>query len=521
MNYSIFLMIFWKKTVNGSDNALKKTTVLESPSCVSHEDEADLWAHTYMLSDHDGALHKKWNKETWCKPSCIPITIILILIFLVVLLPLLDHAMTKADHSTSIKPEDLCRNSCRLSLVESIPDGLKYPDGTAVHRSTASTWLDLISTARESIEIASFYWTLRQSEIYPDPSSVQGEKVFQALLNAGTKRNISIKIAQNSPTREQPNTDTEYLVKRKAADVRSLNFVQLLGGGVLHTKFWIIDRKHFYVGSANMDWRALTQVKELGVVAYNCTCLAEDMGKIFDVYWFLGNSKVKIPTHWPISFGTDYNIDNPLKVNFSNYTFHSFISSSPPPFSAYGRTDDINAILHVIQTAEKFIYIAVMDYSPQFLFTPKIKYWPVIDDALRVAAIEHSVKVRLLISLWNHTKSSEDHFLKSLVALNNVHSKVSIEVGYFVVPANNSQRKIPYARVNHNKYMVTDNTAYVGTSNWSADYFTDTAGVGLIMHDPELHRNETENTIRKELEAVFERDWNSNYTISILQTCNE
>lgn len=44
--------------------------------------------------------------------------------------------------------------------------------------------------------------------------------------------------------------------------VRSLNFSKLLGGGVLHTKFWIIDRTHFYIGSANMDWRSLTQVKK-------------------------------------------------------------------------------------------------------------------------------------------------------------------------------------------------------------------------------------------------------------------
>lgn len=57
----------------------------------------------------------------------------------------------------------------------------------------------------------------------------------------------------------------------------------LLGGGVLHTKLWIIDRRHFYLGSANMDWRALTQVKELGVVGYNCSCVAQDLGKIFDV----------------------------------------------------------------------------------------------------------------------------------------------------------------------------------------------------------------------------------------------
>jgi hypothetical protein len=65
--------------------------------------------------------------------------------------------------------------------------------------------------------------------------------------------------------------------------VRSLNFAALLGGGVLHTKLWLVDRTHVYVGSANMDWRSLTQVKELGLVAFNCSCMANDLAKIFDV----------------------------------------------------------------------------------------------------------------------------------------------------------------------------------------------------------------------------------------------
>lgn len=71
--------------------------------------------------------------------------------------------------------------------------------------------------------------------------------------------------------------------------MRSLNFAKLLGSGVLHTKLWVIDRKHFYLGSANMDWRALTQIKELGVVGFNCPCVAEDLGKIFDVSLFASN----------------------------------------------------------------------------------------------------------------------------------------------------------------------------------------------------------------------------------------
>lgn len=40
-----------------------------------------------------------------------------------------------------------------------------------------------------------------------------------------------------------------------------MNFTALMGSGVLHTKLWVVDQKHVYIGSANMDWRSLTEVK--------------------------------------------------------------------------------------------------------------------------------------------------------------------------------------------------------------------------------------------------------------------
>lgn len=61
--------------------------------------------------------------------------------------------------------------------------------------------------------------------------------------------------------------------------------------------------------------------------------------------------------------------------------------------------------------------------------------------------------------------------------------------------------------------MVTDNIAYIGTSNWSADYFTNTAGIGLVMGNTE--QNGTVNTIRDDLASVFERDWNSPYAVDL------
>ena len=143
-------------------------------------------------------------------------------------------------------------------------------------------------------------------------------------LLAATERNIKIRIAENA----QENNDTKYLSTLENIDVKSLNFSNLMGNGILHTKLWISDRystysitqyriipdntnlskieqiqagthyicrMHFYVGSANFDWRSLTQVKELGVLAMNCPTLAEDMSKIFEVYWTLGGPNQQIP----------------------------------------------------------------------------------------------------------------------------------------------------------------------------------------------------------------------------------
>ena len=90
-------------------------------------------------------------------------------------------------------------------------------------------------------------------------------------------------------------------------------------------------------------------------------------------------------------------------------------------------------------------------------------YWPLIDDALREAAIERKVQVRLLISLWNHTRPDMFYYLRSLSALNGVLPGVQIEVRLFQVPAYSTQQaQIPFARVNHNKYMVTESMAYIG-----------------------------------------------------------
>ncbi len=50
-----------------------------------------------------------------------------------------------------------------------------------------------------------------------------------------------------------------------------------------------------YVGSANLDWRSLAQVKELGLLVEDCPALARDVAKMWEVYWMLGGEGKKIP----------------------------------------------------------------------------------------------------------------------------------------------------------------------------------------------------------------------------------
>ncbi|KAM7398906.1 hypothetical protein PAMP_018211 [Pampus punctatissimus] len=406
-----------------------------------------------------------------------------------------------------------CSDPCKISLVESIPEGLEFNSSTT-HPSIYQTWLSLISEARSSVDIASFYWTLTNKDTHTDePTAYQGETILKKLAELSGK--LSVRIAVNTPQESQLQNDLK-LLKDSGADIRTVN-MRKLTSGVLHTKFWVVDKKHIYIGSANMDWRSLTQVKELGTVVYNCSCLAADLDKIFEAYWFLGESQ-SIPSPWPTSFSTLYNKDTPLQLPLNGTPSSVYLSSSPPSFCADGRTSDLQSILSVMEDAQSFIDIAVMNYLPTMEFSHPKRYWADIDTQLRRVAYEKRVKVRLLISCWVSTQPVMFSFLKSLASVHDLKSKLDIQVRLFVVPASPQQKKIPYARVNHNKYMVTDKIAYIGTSNWSGDYFVSTAGSALVVN--QTASQSLEPTVQSQLRDVFERDWSSSYSTPLSQHTN-
>uniref|UniRef100_A0A8B9WPS1 spleen exonuclease n=3 Tax=Bos TaxID=9903 RepID=A0A8B9WPS1_BOSMU len=404
------------------------------------------------------------------------------------------------------------KDSCRLVLVESIPQDLRSVAGSPAAQPLAQAWMQLLDAARESVHVASFYWSLTGPDIgVNDSSSQPGEALLQKLQQL-LDRNVSLAVATSTPTPAKNSTDLQVLESR-GAQVRHVPMGKLTGG-VLHSKFWVVDGRHIYVGSANMDWRSLTQVKELGAVIYNCSRLAQDLEKTFQTYWVLGTPRAVLPKPWPQNFSSHINRFQPLRDHFDGVPTTVYFSASPPALCPHGRTRDLDALLAVMGAAQEFLYASVMEYFPTTRFRHPASYWPVLDTALRVAAFSRGVRVRLLVSCWLNTDPRMFPFLRSLQALSNPAANVSMDVKVFIVPVGNHSN-IPFSRVNHSKFMVTEKAAYIGTSNWSEDYFSSTSGVGLVVSQRASGAQLGVSTVQEQLRQLFERDWSSRYAVGL------
>lgn len=96
--------------------------------------------------------------------------------------------------------------------------------------------------------------------------------------------------------------------------------------------------------------------------------------KIFNVYWDMGIENAVIPSRWPEEYNTKINASNPIAINFNNVIkMNTYLASSPLPMSPIGRERDIDAILKVIESAEKFVHISVTAYIPMMVYSPKPK----------------------------------------------------------------------------------------------------------------------------------------------------
>ncbi|XP_039640091.1 inactive phospholipase D5-like isoform X3 [Perca fluviatilis] len=399
-------------------------------------------------------------------------------------------------------------------LVENIPEDISFLDNGTSHLPLSVGLYNLLDRAIRVVEIVSPLWLLNSSDYESSfqPAARQGRALLSRLQGLKAK-GIQLKISSGMID----STELGMLAKHNA-EVHYVNTTALTKGQ-LHSSFWVVDRKHFYIGSASMDWRSLATRKELGVLVYDCSCLALDLHKVFSLYWGL-QYRDFIPSFWSKRLFALFNRDTPLELTLNSTKAQAYVSSSPDVFIPKDRSSDLEAISRVIQEARHFIYISIIDYLP-LLSRNAHRYWSRIDGLIREALILRKVRVRLLISCWEKTHPLTFNFIWSLRSLCMEQANCSMEAKIF---NGRVQRDGSLQGINHNRFMVTDRSIYLGNLDWVGNEFSYNAGAGLVISQPE-GIEERNSTVVEQLRAAFERDWFSRYTRSLqankIPVCNK
>ncbi|XP_070772429.1 inactive phospholipase D5-like [Enoplosus armatus] len=410
--------------------------------------------------------------------------------------------------------EENCSRNCRAVLVENIPEDISFLDNATAHLPLSAGLYNLLDRAIRVVEIVSPLWLLNSSDYESSfqPAARQGRALLSRLQGLNAK-GIKLKISSGMIDSTELRT-----LARHNAEVHYVNMTALTKGHLL-SSFWVVDRRHFYIGSASMDWRSLATRKELGVLVYNCSCLALDLHRVFSLYWGL-QYKDFIPSFWSKRLFALFNRDTPLELTLNSTKAQAYVSSSPDVFIPKDRSNDLEAISRVIQGARHFIYISIIDYLP-LVSSNAHRYWSRIDGLIREALILRKVRVRLLISCWEKTHPLTFNFIWSLRSLCMEQANCSLEAKFFNPRV---QRDGSLQGINHNRFMVTDRAIYLGNLDWVGNEFSFNAGVGLVISQPE-GIEERNSTVVEQLRATFERDWFSRYTRSLqankIPVCNK
>lgn len=187
-------------------------------------------------------------------------------------------------------------------LVESIPRGMDDLRKTKGVEYTEKVLKRLTDRAEKTIDLTAMYWNLLPQVDGSDESGFTekqfdefGAKYGQALYSAlrqAADRGVRIRIIQSRGfedpvTKKIPDDESHQLAGDfpKQVQIRQIDMEDWYGAGIMHQKIWIFDQKSIYIGSANMDWKSISQVKELGVVTEDASRIAEDVSKYFEVWW--------------------------------------------------------------------------------------------------------------------------------------------------------------------------------------------------------------------------------------------
>ena len=364
---------------------------------------------------------------------------------------------------------------CQAHLALSIPTNTSgfYNHTDDPHLwDTSESLVDIIDSARHHVAITAMYWNLRgiterlpphcewgsvSNPCPPDAGFTQaqfdalgahkGRSVFDAISDAA-HRGVSIRIVQaRGLTGEKIAYDEsealEHLSKR--VEIRILDYPEWYDSGIMHMKMVIVDAQHVYTESANMDWKSMSQVKELGVVMKGCERFANDALALYEHHremasmpvrrelaydpqlnvkrnvpcWsFLVPESSRCKSPWKsdhLGAGADYLISESLGGDPAAVS-HVRLSCSPPELCEYGRVGDQAVLLETIGSPSMggYVYVSVMSFDIVSTDLGEPTYWPALVQALYGAALSQGATVRVLVSQWAHTDVSSLNILQEV-----------------------------------------------------------------------------------------------------------
>ena len=369
-----------------------------------------------------------------------------------------------------------------IEIVESTPIGtsLDNPD----IRNTHDVWVEMIESAHQSLDLEEYY-------VSNEPGRLL-ESVLAAMYKAAN-RGVRIRLIVDSRMYKTYPESVDSLGHKGNIETRLINF-GAIAGGIQHSKYFIVDGKKVFVGSQNFDWRSLEHIHELGLLINNKE-VAEAYGDIFNLDWQLASDTTKSKRSIPI---IHKKYQTPIHITASGGV-EAIIAPTCSPIGCIPDTTlwDERAILNLINDAKRTLTLQFLSYSTRVWGGGT---YTIIDDAIRSAA-KRGVKVHMIVSDWEKGSPSVNN-LKELSALPNV------EVAFTAIPEWPGGY-ISYARVEHCKYIVADDTSFwLGTANCEKSYFYTTRNLGVIGKSPFL---------AKTLSNIFLKSWNSPYKELITQ----
>jgi phosphatidylserine/phosphatidylglycerophosphate/cardiolipin synthase-like enzyme len=351
--------------------------------------------------------------------------------------------------------------------VQSIPSETELADPGLPFAK--DVWVEMIRGAKTSLDLAQFYIANR-------PGSAL-EPVLVELERAGA-RGVQIRCLLSANMIGQDPVSLARLRAIPGAQVRSFDLAPA-SKGILHAKYFVVDGREAFLGSQNLDWRALEHIHELGLRTTDPRLLSP-LCRLFAIDWRYA-AEGQVPS-FPLSPGS------PERPGVE-------LVASPAFLTPKDIRPSLDALVELLAGARQSVRLQLLTYSP---LAGQDRYWPLLDHALRAAAVR-GVKVRLLVSDWVLGGRALPH-LKALSLIPNLEVKVAS------IPEA-KEGHIPYARTIHSKYLVVDEAHLaLGTSNWEEGYFTESRNIELLFRDSPLARQAA---------GVFDRLWGSRYAFAL------